>query len=180
MAFTSLFAEEVSESSGQLPLVRQWCKEQIKADKDPYENPLELRSIRVSGNGDWVIADTSVCSGLINAKSALGKNLMELIPTLNGEGKALMLLPMRKGKLGFEIGVDDELKAWYHWRADEDTLSIARSKAPQNIQKSALTTESILSPVSPSTSGTKGSRKGASTPTDNGAVSEAKTALLDA
>jgi hypothetical protein len=178
MAFKLLFEEEVSNSNEELPLVRAWCKAQTKQDKDPYEKPLEIQCIKISKSGDWVIVETRVCVGLINIRSALGKNLEELIPTLKGKGKRLVLLPQKKGKLGFSIGIDDEHEAWYRWNSEEEYLWINRDKAPQTEEKPTLTAESILLPVSPSISGTKAKGKSDNKAESNGRVSEAPEAIL--
>ncbi len=178
MAFKALFQEEVTESSGQLPLVRKWVKAQVKEGNNPYEIPLEIRSMKVSGSGDWVIIETDQCSGLVNTKSQLGRQLEQLIPTLKGEGKMLVLLPQKSGKLGFSIGVDDEQKVHYKYNEEEEYLWINRDKVPQVETVSSLTSENILSPVSPSASGTKAKGKSTDAAQSNGTASAAKSAIL--
>lgn len=105
-----------------MPLLRNYCKQQIKAGNNPYEEPIQVRCLKVSKSGEWVIAETDVCVALVNTGSTLGSTLEELITQLKGEGYALVLIPHKKGKLGFSVGLDEELTVYYKYDTEEEYL----------------------------------------------------------
>lgn len=159
MAVKYLHQDSQESTSSDKPLLRNWCKEQVKAGNEPYEKSLVVRCLKESKSGEWLIAELDECSTLIPAKSEIGKNLLDLMPKLKGEGNALVVIPHKKGKLGFSVGLDDEFRVYYKWDEDEEYLWITNKHIPQKSKPPAITLEAVLGQTSPQTSESAGKRK---------------------
>lgn len=180
MAIKYLHQDSQESTSSDKPLLRNWCKEQVKAGNDPYEQSLVIRCLKESKSGEWLIAELDECSTLIPAKSEIGKNLLELMPKLKGEGNALVVIPHKKGKLGFSVGLDDEFRVYYKWNEDEEYLWITNKHIPQKSKPPAITLDAVLSQTSPQTSETGKNGKAKFRTSSNKADSGAETALEEA
>lgn len=158
MTIKYLHQDSTEQGSDDKPLLRNWCKSEVKAGREPYENPLTIRSLKESRSGEWVIAETNDAIALIPAKSQLGKDLIDLMPRLNGEGNRMVIIPHKKGKLGFSVGVDSEIKVHYRWNPDEEYLWCSGRDTPPQPEASRISLESIMNPTSPQSSA-EGRRK---------------------
>lgn len=137
-------------STEGLPLLRNWCKQEVKAGRQPYEEPIQVRCVKVSKSGEWVIVETDVCVALVNTGSSLGSNLEELITQLRGEGYALVLVPHKKGKLGFSVGLDKETTVFYKYDTEEEYLWVTNKHAKPTKPVKGLSAGDILKTSPPS------------------------------
>lgn len=102
------------------------------------------------------------------------------MPKLKGEGNALVVIPHKKGKLGFSVGLDDEFRVYYKWDEDEEYLWITNKHIPQKSKPPAITLEAVLNPTSPQTSETGKSAKAKSRTSPDKADSDEKQASEEA
>lgn len=162
--------------SDSLPLLRQWVKDQVRLGIEVYEVPISLRELKVSSSEDWVICSSDEFVALVSTKAILGKSLIDLIDTLNGEGNQLVIVPKKSGKLGFSIAVDSDLKAWYSRQKDSYSLWIANSKVRVKPEEPITDLKSLIQPVSPEVSVTDSSYGEGQQPraTTNGATATNK------
>lgn len=152
MTINYLHQDSQEQGGSDLPLLKNWCKDQTKEGKDPYEQPLTIRGLKESRSGEWLVAELSKCIALIPAKSVVGKSLLELMPKLSGMGNRLVIIPHKKGKLGFSVGVDDSIQVHYKWNEDENYLWCSGRDTPPQLEASGITLEAIMSPTSPQVS----------------------------
>jgi hypothetical protein len=180
MTIKYLHQDSSEGGSDDKPLLRNWCKSETKAGREPYEQPLTVRGLKESRSGEWLVAELNECTALIPAKSDLGKNLLDLMPQLKGEGNRLVVIPHKKGKLGFSVGVDDSIKVHYRWNSEEEYLWCSGRDTPPIPETPSISLESIMNPTSPHTSGTGAKVKGKLKTSSNNDDSGEKTALEDA
>ncbi len=141
--------QDISEDTPEkLPLIRDYCKKQDSLGIEVYEIPQIIRCLTQSKNAEWIKVDTDRCTGLVHADSSLGKTLIKLIGTLKGKGKALVIIPHKKGKLGFSIGIDDELTVFYSYNNPDGYKQgyLWASNGPETMKKiqEELSAEKIL------------------------------------
>jgi len=149
MTITYLHQDSQEGGSDNLPLLRNWCKTEVKAGRDPYEQKQVIHCIKVSKSGEWVVLETKTCVALVNMGSDLGTQLAQLHTQLKGEGYALVLVPHKKGKLGFSVGLDEETKVYYKYDGEEEYLWATFKSAPPR-KELVLDPALILTPnVSP-------------------------------
>lgn len=177
MAIQYLHQDTSEQESDDKPLLRNWCKSETKAGRDPYEQPLTIRGLKESRSGDWVIAELHEAIALIPSKSQIGKDLLDLMPKLSGEGNRLVVVPHKKGKLGFSVGVDDSVRVNYKWNPDEEYLWCSGRDTPPQPETPSITLESIMTPTSPQPSGSESNGKAKGKRSTIDAISEAKPPL---
>lgn len=149
MTIQYIHQDSEKQTRDELPLLRNWCKDQIKEKNDPYEKPLQVRCLKVSKSGEWVIVEMDVAVALVNTGSELGSNLEELITQLKGEGSALVIIPHKKGKLGFSVGLDTETTVFYKFDTEEEYLWITNKHVPPTKPYQGLSASDILKPSPP-------------------------------
>lgn len=143
---------EESGKGDKLPLLREWCKEQLALGIEVYEVPVSIQELKLSSNQDWVIVSTTQFTALVSSKSLLGKSLVDLIESLSGEGNRLVIIPKKSGKLGFAIAVDTDLKCYYSKQKDYEGLWIANSKVVPKEVIPEVSLRSLILDVSPTVS----------------------------
>lgn len=114
-----------------LILWRKW----VKQNKEKAKTPQLISSISLSNSEEWIMIKTTEALALLNAESAIGKELWQNLQKFGGQGLALVIYPA-SGKLGFDIDFDEAKKVWYSW--DEDVLTIT---AKQGKKKASLTSK---------------------------------------
>lgn len=110
-----------SDDSEMKPLLRTWVRDQVKLKIDPYNIPHVITLLKESKSGEWVVAETEFFSCLIHCESQLGQDLLKLIYELDGNGVGIVIIPEKKGKLGFSIGLDDEIDCYYQFKKSAGT-----------------------------------------------------------
>lgn len=160
MTINYLHQDSPEGGSDDKPLLRNWCKDQVKAGNEPYENPLTIRGLKESRNGEWLVAELNQAIALIPTKAQVGRELLALMPKLSGMGNRLVIIPHKKGKLGFSVGVDDSLQVHYKWNPDEEYLWCSGRDTPPQPETPEITLEAIMPSTSPQTSEQKPSANG--------------------
>lgn len=110
------YLHKETDDSEMKPLLRSWCKEQVKNKIDPYGIPHIVTLLKQSKSKEWVVIETEFFSCLIHAESQLGQELIKLIYELRGDGVGIVIIPEKKGKLGFSVGLDDEVDVFYEYK----------------------------------------------------------------
>jgi len=105
--------EQDKKQDDRKPLFRVWAKRQKKAypkNSNMWEDI--ITSIVLSSSEEWILIEGRCSVGLISAESKVGISFLEIVEKLDGEMKALKLVPCG-GKLGFDIEVDEtEICIW--------------------------------------------------------------------
>ena len=149
MSYT-IIAEDKSASPQRDLLCRDWCKAQIKAGRDPYQSGHLVTSLKLSKNEEWVVISTNEFSALAPAQSTIGTTLIGIMEQVRPVAtvtsylaKFLMVVPQKKGKLGFAIAIsDDEMGRW-RWKKDDEYFHICRDKAPVEETTTLFTLEDL-------------------------------------
>lgn len=111
-----------SQDSARKPLASKYFS-RLKKEKTPAEDMYDvIHKIRLSGSGEWIMIEGEHCTALLHAESKVGQDFWAFATQLEGELKALKLIPS-KGKLGFDVVVHDDLVTEYHYDSLEDVVS---------------------------------------------------------
>ena len=132
MAVKKLPGQEPKESSRKekkqvddKPNIREY----IKANKTKDGETFVVEKCKLTDSG-WLIVETVDWVGFIIGKAEVVVNLMEtLAPQLhNKQGNQLVAVIAKKTKFGLVLGIDDELKCWYHLDTEASLLTLSEEE----------------------------------------------------
>lgn len=107
-----------NSNDGQKPLFRKWAKSFARNNPKAKKISDFIIRIKLSSSEEWIIIEGKESVALLNAESKAGRAFWDTMVQLNGQGKALLLVPAR-GKLGFDVEIDTTNKL-VEWEYDED------------------------------------------------------------
>lgn len=121
MALITYYQDNTNSSSEKKPLLREYAKNQEKSGFPIWEEPQRILGMYQSKSQDWIILETESFIALVHGNSQLGEDLLNLIKNLKGYCNALLIIPHKKGKLGFSIAIDDEIQTYTAGNQEKDT-----------------------------------------------------------
>jgi len=120
--------KETSEKSDgyvEKPKVQDYYKMNSTKDGESFV----VEKIKKTDSG-WVIIETEEWVGFVHGKSELAKHLIDVLaPTAhNKQGHQLVAIAAKKQKNKFVLGLEDEVRMWYHFDAERKLLEISIEK----------------------------------------------------
>jgi len=122
----------LAEDTPMKPLIREYRKEHPECEGQEYP----CLGGRLTTNG-WFLLETKEFVVMMPGASKQATHLFEKIfPELHGkEKKRLLLIPDKSDKYGAYIAVDDEVKSYYNWDAEDYKLEIGVKRETTEAKK---------------------------------------------
>jgi len=106
-----------SADDDKKPLFSVWASRQKKAKVKAELIRDVIIMIRLSASEEWILIECKESVALLNAESKVGKAFWKIVEGLDGEMKALEIVPS-KGKLRYDIEVSKTLTCTWEEREE--------------------------------------------------------------